>query len=212
MPVYAVTGATGSGKSTLLEYFRKKGARVFDADKAVHRCYRDRESAVYKKIVRFFPEAVSKRGAIKRAKLRELVIADRAKLKQLESAVHPAVIKELKKWINDSGKSKKIFIAEVSLLYEKKLAGLFDAVILVEAPAHQLIPRIKRSLKVSAAEARRQLDLFGAAREKRKKSRYRIKNDKSKRMLLAGAACLWRQLEKSGGNKGKRITGVTKKT
>lgn len=210
MPVYALTGVTGSGKSTLLEYFRKKGARVFDADKAVHRCYRDRKSAVYKKVVCFFPQAVSKSGTIERRKLRDMVIADHRKLRQLESAVHPAVIKDLKQWVTDSGKRKGIFIAEVPLLYEKKLAGLFDAVIFVDAPVRQLIPRIKKCLGVSTAEARRQLALFKSAGEKKRKSRYYIKNDKTKGIFIARAARLWQQLTGPAGVRRKGTTGVKK--
>ena len=83
MAVFGLTGNLARGKSTDHKLLKNKGALVYDADKKIHQYYRQKNGAVYKKIVAEFPQ-VLKRGMISRKKLGAIVFSDRDKLKILE--------------------------------------------------------------------------------------------------------------------------------
>ena len=175
-PVLGLTGSLCSGKTTALRVFQKKGASVFDTDELVHRYFKKKNSVVYKKISENFPEAIEE-GGICRLKLRNIVFSDYKKLKKLEEIVHPVVIEELKRWIEKERNKGGVAVAEVPLLFEKNLAGLFDKVILIYAPLEQLKERIRDKYKLSPDEVLKRLRLFSSLEEKMRKSDFVIKND-----------------------------------
>lgn len=193
MPVFGLTGSLSSGKSTVLKLFKKKGAIIFDADKQVHSYYRNRKSGIYKKIASVFPKAV-KKGAINRAILGEIVFSDLKKLETLERIVHKEAIEDLKLWISASKKSKKICVAEVQLLFEKKLEKLFDAIILVYTPKNILIKRIENNLGLSKAKVLARLKLYGPIEEKIKRADFIINNNSNIKALEGKINVLWNKL------------------
>ncbi|MCM8819262.1 MAG: dephospho-CoA kinase [Candidatus Omnitrophica bacterium] len=193
MPVFAITGSICSGKSTLLFLFKKMGAIVFDADKKVHQYYSNKESAVYKKIKKYFPIVfVNKR--IVRKKLSKLVLNDTNKLRLLEKIVHPFIIKDLKKWIKKVRKENKVAFAEVPLLFEKNLENYFDGVIVLSIKENLLIKRIQKKYKVSKEEAIERLKLFLPTEEKLKKATFIIENNKDIKSLYKEAKNLWEKI------------------
>ena len=61
----------------------------------------------------------------------------------------PKLIKDLLDWVNTRKKRKGVYIAEVALLFEKKLQNKFDGVILVNVNRGVLIERIVKKYKFS---------------------------------------------------------------
>ncbi|MCM8787062.1 MAG: dephospho-CoA kinase [Candidatus Omnitrophica bacterium] len=193
MPVFAITGNICSGKSSLLFFLKKMGAIVFDADKKVHQYYSDKESIVYKKIKKYFP-LVFVNNRIVRKKLLKLVLDDNKKLQLLEKIVHPIIMKDLKKWIAQTKKTDKIAVAEVPLLFEKKLENCFDGVIILNVNENILLNRIQKKYKISKAEAIRRLKLFLPIEEKIKKANFVIENNKDIKNLYKEAKNLWEKI------------------
>ena len=194
MSVFGLTGSLASGKSTVLKLFKKKGAIVFDADEQVHSYYKNRKGSIYKKIASIFPKAF-KRGTIDRKILGEIVFSDVKKLKILERIVHKEAIKDLKIWINKSKRSKKIYVAEVQLLFEKKLERLFDATILVYIPKNILIKRIKNNLGLSKRRALARLKLYEPVKKKIKCADFVINNNSNIKALENKVSALWNKLK-----------------
>ncbi|MEM1103642.1 MAG: dephospho-CoA kinase, partial [Pseudomonadota bacterium] len=89
MIVLGLTGSIGMGKSETARMFAALGARIYDADAAVHALYQKGGEAVAP-IGAVFPEAIVE-GAVDRAKLSQEVLNDQAALGQLEAIVHPLV-------------------------------------------------------------------------------------------------------------------------
>src|SRR4030042_618207 len=146
MSVIAVTGELAAGKSTLLEYLARQGAAVFDVDQRIHQYYRDPRCRIYKKIARCFPGVV--RGvSLSRKKLAVVVFSDPRKLAALERIIHPVIIRELRAWVKTCRGRKGIFVAEVPLLFEKRLERLFDLVIVVTVRRSVLIGRIVKKYR-----------------------------------------------------------------
>ncbi|MFA5008183.1 MAG: dephospho-CoA kinase [Candidatus Omnitrophota bacterium] len=195
MPVFALTGNLGCGKTTALMLLKKKGASVLDIDEAIHNYYKDKKNNIYKKISALFPEAVAKR-AIDRKKLGQIVFSDKKKLKMLEAIVHPVAIRDLKSWVKDSKQMHKVSIAEVPLLFEKNLEGIFDGTILVYTEKGVLLKRIINKLKLSKAAMRQRLSAFEPFSEKNKKADFIINNSFGMETLKREIDSLWGELEK----------------
>ncbi len=193
MAVFGLTGSLASGKSSVLVMLKKKGANIFDADQQAHKYYRNKKGGVYKKVVKKFPQCVDE-GRINRKLLREIVFSDKAKLKVLERIVHPEVIKDLSTWIRSRKKRKGTYVAEVALLFEKKLQSKFEGVILVNVKRSILIDRIMKKYKFSKGEARRRLAFYKPIREKIKGADYIIDNNKSLKSLKKEVDLLWKKI------------------
>jgi dephospho-CoA kinase len=195
MPVFALTGSLGSGKTKVLRILEKKGAVVLNVDKAVHAYYKDRNSSIYRKIVKYFPSVLTKARNISRSRLRRIAFGGEENLRRLESIVHPQIIKDLKAWIRRSKRRRGIYIAEVPLLFEKNLDKLFDKVILVCISKKVFIERAKKRFDLSRKEALKILSLYLPLREKIRRSDYIIWNNTSLRNLARKVDRLWKRLE-----------------
>ena len=194
MSVFAVTGNLCSGKSNVAKRLKAKGACVFDADRVVHKYYSNRRSSVFKKVAATFPLAVAGK-MISCKRLGKIVFKDKSKLRKLEKIVHPEVIKDLKKWVKQVKKKKKVYVAEVPLLFEAKLDSLFDAVILTCTKEKILIPRIVKKLGITKSEAKRRLGLFLPTKKKMKKADFIINNNSSLTALNKSIDILWEFLK-----------------
>jgi dephospho-CoA kinase len=194
MPVVALTGNIGSGKTTVLKEFARKGVKVLNVDKLVHRYYRDKKSIIYKEIKKNFPQAFTKAGNISRVRLRKIVLSDSAKFKKLNKIVHPQVIADLKTWITQSQKNPGLHIAEVPLLFEKKLDKLFEKIILVKSRQSQSISRGKSGKGLGADQIKGLLAAQGDFKTKVSKSDFIINNQGSLTDLRRRIDLIWRKL------------------
>lgn len=199
MSVFGLTGAICSGKTTVLKAFQERGAVVFNVDDVVHKHLEDERSVIYQKVERYFPETIE-RGKVSFRKLRGVVFSDRQKLKQLEDIVHPIVIEELRQWVERERKREEVAVAEVPLLFEKKLEKLFDGIILVEAPQEKMIERMKAKYGISEKEALLRLKLFLPSVEKKKRSNFVINNDSNFFKLREEIDKIWEEIKGGSGN------------
>lgn len=188
--VIAVTGSLGTGKSSVVKLLQQKHVLVFDCDRQIHSYYNNSNSLVFKKVVKLFPGVICS-GVISRPALAQVVFADPKLLKKLETITHPQVVKDLKQWIKQVNKEKKIGIAEVPLLFEKRLQGLFDLTILVTAPVKKVYSRIKNRTGMSRPLANKRLSFYLPVKDKIKQADIVIKNDSSQKSLKKSVDIVW---------------------
>jgi len=193
MSVFGITGNLASGKSTVAKALKNKGAIVFSADALVHQYYRDKRSAVYKKVITSFPQALEG-SCISRKRLGKIVFSDDARLSELERIVHPAVIAELKKWTRQMKKKDRLAVAEVPLLFEKRLEGYFDGVILVYTKSDVLKKRLREKYRFSPSQIARRLSLYLPVKRKIKRADFVIDNNEDLVALKRKANLLWKKL------------------
>ena len=197
MPVLGLTGNLATGKSMVLKLLKRKGAKVFDADEKIHSYYRNKRCPVYKKIKAIFPECLEE-GVISRKKLGSIVFSNKNKLKKLEGIVHPVVTKDLLKWVKKARRERsKIYIAEVPLLFEKKLTWHFNRIILIVVKKEVLIQRIIRKHGLSKNKALNRLSLYRPIREKIKGSDFIVNNSLDFRRLKKEVDLLWKKIKQN---------------
>lgn len=192
MSKFGLTGRIGSGKTTVMEMLAEKGAKTFYSDCRIHQFYKDHQHPIYKKVRETFPE--SKLGKeISRKKLAEVVFTDKHKLKKLEQIVHPAIIKALREWLKSS-KEKNICVAEIPLLFEKKLEKIFDKNILVKVENDILIARLKENYNFCDQEIKQRLSLHLPVVESEKKSDFVLENNSDLKNLEKEVNLLWQKI------------------
>lgn len=134
----AITGGIGAGKSEALYAFQKAGAATVSSDEIVHHLLRS-SPEVKAALVRELGEGVlGSDGKIDRARVAEVVFADREKLDFLEGLLHPLVSLEYLQWreqLAELPSPPEVCVTEVPLLYETGAEARFDKVVVITAPA-----------------------------------------------------------------------------
>ena len=131
MLVIGLTGSIGMGKSAAAKHFVKRGVPVCDADAEVHRLY---EGEAVPAISEAFPGAV-RSGKVDRALLAQAVAGSPRKFKQLESIVHPMVVKAEIDFLREQEKQgAKLVVLEIPLLFETDALSRVDVTVVVSAP------------------------------------------------------------------------------
>ncbi len=154
--IIGITGQLATGKTTVATMFSEEaGAQVINADLLAHRALRN-QGACFKKVVKAFGADILHEGQIDRKKLAAIVFASPAKLKKLESILHPFVIRETRRHISLIKKAgPKVIVLDVPLLFESGMDKLADLTIAVKAGKQiQLARCLRQGLSRSEAEKR----------------------------------------------------------
>ena len=133
----AITGGIGAGKSEALFAFKQHGAATVSSDEIVHHLLATNDD-VRAKMVAELGEGILVDGRIDRARVAEIVFADRRKLDFLERLLHPLVTAEYLRWREQLAalpKPPAVCVTEVPLLYESGGESRFDKIVVITAPA-----------------------------------------------------------------------------
>ena len=165
-----ITGSIASGKSSVANIICRKKIPLFCADKAVHDIYKNKD---FQKKIKITFGLKSKQNIKNEVKTN--ILSSKAKLKKLESIIHPIVRKKMNNFIVKN-KKKKLVVLEIPLLFESKLSNKFNIILFVDATKKI---RMKRYLLRGGNR-----DIFTIlnnrqikAKQKKKKSDYTIKNN-----------------------------------
>jgi len=132
MKIIGLTGSIGMGKSTAAALLRKMGIPVHEADKAVHKLLGPRGRAVAA-VAQLFPDC-RKGNQIDRRTLGQLVYANRAALKRLESVLHPLVQQDTARWLKrQHTRRTPVVVLDIPLLFEAGREPGCDVVWVVSA-------------------------------------------------------------------------------
>lgn len=129
-----LTGSIGMGKSTVAAMFADLGAKVWCADDAVRRLYALGGAAVTP-IAAMFPKAVVD-GVVDRPRLAAAVLGRPDALRRLEAIVHPLVAADRAAFLVEAEAERApAVVFDIPLLFENGAEAMFDAVVVVSAPA-----------------------------------------------------------------------------
>jgi dephospho-CoA kinase len=126
-----LTGGIAAGKSEALAAFERLGAATISSDAVVHELL-DSEPLVGRLTERWGPE-VAPDGQVDRARIGEIVFADRDELSWLEAQIHPLVGERIGAWLTALPEGTGVAVVEVPLLFESGMEGVFDTTVAVVA-------------------------------------------------------------------------------
>jgi len=131
MLVIGLTGGIGMGKSAAAEHFARSSIPVFNADACVHRLYEGQAVAA---IEDAFP-GITREGRVDRKLLGQQVTGHPERLQELESIVHPMVVKAEIDFLREhERKGARMAVLEIPLLFETGAEKRVDVTIVVSAP------------------------------------------------------------------------------
>jgi dephospho-CoA kinase len=133
-PVLGLVGQVCAGKGTVAEAFRRRGARIFNADRAVHELYG--RTDVQADVRRIFGTAVfDARGQVDRKKLAALVFDRPERLGELTGILFPRVGAEVRAARTEFERSADpALVLDAPTLFEAGRADDCDRIVFVAAP------------------------------------------------------------------------------
>lgn len=158
-----LTGGIGSGKSTIAAIFEVLGIPVSYADREAKRVMNE-DPELRAGIIRHFGKeayeggselsdsGAAAGGTLNRKYLASQVFNDPAKLEVLNSLVHPATIRDGRKWMHSLEGRYPYAIREAAIIFETATAGHLDFIIGVYAPATLRIHRTMQRDKITREE------------------------------------------------------------
>ena len=156
--ILGLTGNIASGKTTIGLMLLELGATVYvDADTVVHELYLPGRPLAAKLAEAFGPSILDTAGGVDRRVLGQIVFGDTAKLRLLESIVHPevqtALVGRMRALPPDG-----IGVLDAIKLVESGYAPLCHGLWLVTCPPEIQLRRLIETRDLSEAEARLRLN------------------------------------------------------
>jgi dephospho-CoA kinase len=151
--VVGLTGGIGSGKSAAAQVFSGLGVSVVDTDAIAHQLTVPGGAAMLPLLAEFGPEFATASGALDRKRMREMVFADPAAKRQLESILHPLIRDETEARTQAAG--GPYVIQMVPLLVESgRYRERCRRVLVVDCPEQTQIARAMARSQLSESEVR----------------------------------------------------------
>jgi len=130
MKVCGLTGGVGMGKSTAARFLRERGAQVLDTDEIARQIVQSGQPALDEIQAAFGKKVIGPTGELKRDDLAQIVFADAAARRKLETILHPLI---RKKWLAQvetwRGENHPFAVVVIPLLFETRAESHFDKII-----------------------------------------------------------------------------------
>jgi dephospho-CoA kinase len=200
-----LTGGIASGKSTVAKLFRELGAHVLDADRIAREIVPPGSQALARIVRAFGREMLRPDGTLDRAALGAVVFADAGKRRVLEGILHPLILAEIDRRVDELERSdpQGIAVVEAALILELGRQEEFDALVVVWADEAQQRRRMMQRDGLSAQEADRRLDAQMPLAEKRSRAQFVVDNSGDLAAGRADAERVFGELQRLAGA-GKR--------
>lgn len=196
MLVVGLTGGICTGKSTVAAMFGQLGAVVIDADRVAHELQAPGQPIFEAIISAFGREVVGDDGRIDRRTLGDIVFADPKARARLEGILHPAIIAECERRIQQAASSgSAVCLLDAALLIESGRHTRFDTIILVEASEAVQLERLTTRMGIGRDEAMRRIRSQMPAEHKRRHAHFTIDNGGHLEETARQVKEVWAQLE-----------------
>ena len=186
--IIGLTGGIGTGKSTVSRKLRERGYPVIDLDVISREVIEYPE--VINELIRNFgieilesQNNISGKKSISRNKLRQTVFKEEKKVSVLNSIMHPPIVEEMRRQVENFKKNYKTVFVEVQLLFEAKLEKEFDLTVLVYADKKTQLERVLKRDGRKEEEVQQIINAQMDMTEKRRLSNYIIENNGDSEML-----------------------------
>ena len=170
-----ILGDIGSGKSYIAKNF---GYPVFNADLEVSKLYKN-DRKIFIKLKKNLPKYIYS-FPINKKEISKAILANKSNLNKIVKIVHLEVRKKMNIFLRKN-KDKKIVILDIPLLLENKINKKKDILVFVESKKSDIFKRLKKRDNFNKQLFRKFKNIQLPLSYKKKKSKFIIKNDFSKK-------------------------------
>jgi dephospho-CoA kinase len=193
-----LTGGIGSGKSEVSRRLAEHGAVLVDADAVAREVVEPGTPGLAEVVAEFGDGVLLPDGSLDRERLGSIVFADEDRRARLNAIVHPRVGERMRE-IVERAPEDAIVVHDVPLIAENGLAGMYDLVVVVDAPVEEQVRRLTERRGMTEADARARI-AAQATRERRLEIADRvIDNSGGLDRLAEQVDGLWAELKRRAG-------------
>lgn len=198
MLLVGLTGNIGSGKSTVAQLLSERGATIIDADVLSRRAVEAGTPAFRAIAERWGTSILAADGSIDRGALRRVVFSEPQQLERLNKIVHPAV-ERMRATLVEQARQRgdRVVVCDIPLLFEKKMTGKFDRIVLVDAPRPVRLDRLVSERGLRETEAMDMIVAQMPAELKRARADFVLDNDGTLTELDRKVAEVWSVLHQA---------------
>jgi len=193
MLLIGITGGIACGKTEVSKVFQKKGAIIISGDE-IGKEVVEKNKKILKELVNTFgKEILNKNKNLNRRKLGELAFASKESKEKLNKIIHPYLLRELRKRINDLRRKgdKDVLVIDAALIVEWGLQKELDYLIFVESKREDKIKRLQNQKDYSRKEVLDRIKSQLPEITKKRLADFVIKNDKGLKELKKKAENIW---------------------
>lgn len=196
--VIGLTGGIGVGKTTAAAILADLGALIVDCDQLGRDVARSDGAAFGSIVERFGPDIVGPDGELDRAALASVVFDDPDALADLNAITHPAIDAEIEAAIAAAPPSTRV-VLDMAVLVESELgAGLYDYVLVIEAPVTDRLARLDAQRGMRPEDARARMASQATDEERRSVADHVVVNDGDLGRLRSALEQWWDSLDRPG--------------
>ncbi len=148
-----LTGGIGSGKSAAAQVFEALGTTVIDSDAIAHALTAPGGAAIAPIRAAFGADYITAEGALSRARMRELVFADAAKKRLLESILHPMIGARTSELVR-AALSPYVILMVPLLVESGSYRGRCQRLLVVDCPEELQVARVMARSGLTAGQGR----------------------------------------------------------
>lgn len=154
-----LTGGIACGKSTVAAMLVQRGAILIDADQIAREVVLPGSPALALVAERFGLGVLQEDGSLNRKALGEIVFRDEAARKDLEGLLHPRIRALMRERMETAERltPDKLVVVDVPLLFESKLAYMFEETLLVYIPPELQLVRLQARDGITRQQAQSRL-------------------------------------------------------
>jgi dephospho-CoA kinase len=196
MFIIGVTGSFGTGKTTVAKMFKELGAKLIDADEIAHKIIRPGTIAWKKAIASFGRCILLPQGIIDRKKLGSIVFKDKSSLDKLCRIIHPIVIEEIEKKVNQIkiDTPDSLVVIDAPLLIEAGLVDRIGVLIVVKANRETQIKRSINRTRLSRNQILQRIRMQMSLKDKEEKADYIIDNNGTLAQTKKRVKKIWKEV------------------
>lgn len=194
--IYGLTGGIATGKSTVAKMLQELGAYIIDADQISRQVVEPDQVGAKRIREHFGAELFTIDGHLKRDKLAQIIFQDSSARHQLNSFLHPLIMKEMQKQTDEILKQAPdaVIIWDIPLLFEENLTNFVQKVIVIYVPdkVQRVRLQLRNNLNREEIESRIQSQL--SIEEKKSLADYLIDNSGTVQQTKRQVVALWNHL------------------
>jgi len=190
-----LTGGIGAGKSEVSRRLAAHGAVIIDADLVAREVVEPGTEGLAEVAEAFGSEVLRPDGGLDRGRLGDLVFADPELRSKLNAIIHPRVTRRMAELERSAG-SGAIVVHDVPLIAENSRAGVYDIVVVVDAPPKIQAERLVRRRGLTREQARARMAAQASREQRLAIADIVIDNSGSLAELDRQVGDLWAQLRR----------------
>ena len=183
-----ILGDIGSGKSYIAKSF---GYPVFNADNEVGKLYK-KNRKIFTKLNKVLPKYITQ-FPIKKEEVTKTILANKNNLRKIIKIIHPEIRKKMNIFLKKNKKSKLI-ILDIPLLLENKINKKKDILIFIQSNKAEILKRLKKRQNFNSKIVNRFRKIQLPLDFKKKKSKFIIKNNFTKKYIKEQIKFILRQI------------------